>query len=143
MCWIYSLDEQSFLVLCFCPDRVSECGVCLQRAGCGRPAAHHTTEGDVRGCHHWELYVQLVVSHSAAALCSLKNKSDWFQEIMLTFIRAIQILTTAKHLLIINSCCHFPTEFPIFIFIWVYIHHDLIIIVCVHYFISVSSRMSI
>lgn len=31
----------------FLPDRVTECRVCLQCAGCGRPAAHHTTEGDV------------------------------------------------------------------------------------------------
>ena len=41
----------------FMSDRVSERGVCLQCIGCGRPTADHTPEGNVRGRHHWELYV--------------------------------------------------------------------------------------
>lgn len=50
-----------FLLLC--SHRVSECRVHLQCVGSCRPAAHHQTEGDVRGRHNRELYVALLTAY--------------------------------------------------------------------------------
>lgn len=64
---IYFINNVKEYPNIFYLDRVSECRVCLQRPGCGRPAAHHPTEGDVRGRHHRELYVLLFYPLTAAS----------------------------------------------------------------------------
>lgn len=62
-------------LLSLLPDRVFQCGVCLQRVGCGRPAAHPAPEGDVRGRHHGEPYALFVFNLAHIASFTLPNSA--------------------------------------------------------------------